>query len=79
MIMGSVLTMGHVCAMITTMEVTAQVNPKFFCYLVLNSLKNVIHHVIIQHSTFEFHSKNLKPKQDIQSVEQQLFLKGASF
>ena len=53
MIMASVLTMGHVCAMITTMEVTAQVNPKFFSYLVLNSLKNVI----IQHSTFEFHPK----------------------
>ena len=33
--------MGHVYVMITTMELTAQVN-QYFCYLIVNSFENVI-------------------------------------
>ena len=40
MIMAPVATMGHVYAMITTMELTAQVNQ--FCYLIVNSFENII-------------------------------------
>ena len=41
MIMEPVATMGHVYAMRTTMELTAQVN-QYFCYLIENSFENVI-------------------------------------
>ena len=39
-IMAPVATMGHVYAMITTMELTAQVNQ--LCYFIVNSLENII-------------------------------------
>ena len=39
--MASVAAMGHVFAMITTMELTAQVN-QYFCYFIVNSFENVI-------------------------------------
>ena len=39
--MAPVVTMGHVYVMITTMELTAQVN-QCFCYLIVNSFENVI-------------------------------------
>ena len=39
--MVSVAAMGHVYAMITTMELTAQVN-QYFCYFIVNSFENVI-------------------------------------
>ena len=39
-IMAPVATMGLVYAMITTMELTAQVNQ--FCYFIVNSFKNII-------------------------------------
>ena len=40
MIMAPVATMGHVYAMITIMELTAQVNQ--FCYFIVNSFENII-------------------------------------
>ena len=39
-IMAPVATMGNVYAMITTMELTAQVNQ--FCYFIVNSFENII-------------------------------------
>ena len=39
--MAPVAMMGHVYAMITTMELTAQVN-QYFCYFIVNGFKNVI-------------------------------------
>ena len=39
--MVPVVMMGHVYAMITTMELTAQVN-QYFCYLIVNNFENVI-------------------------------------
>ena len=39
--MAPVVTMGHVYAMTTIMELTAQVN-QYFCYLIENSFENVI-------------------------------------
>ena len=47
MIKAPVVTMGHVYAMRTTMELTAQVNQ--FCSSIVNSFKNVI----LLHSKFE--------------------------
>ena len=47
--MASVAAMGHVYAMITTMELTAQVNQSF-CYFFVNSFENVI----LIRSKFEF-------------------------
>ena len=41
MIMAPVAMMGHVYAMITTMELTAQVN-QYFCYFIVNIVENVI-------------------------------------
>jgi hypothetical protein len=41
MIMAPVATMGHVYAMITIMELTAQVNQ--FCYFIVNSFENMYH------------------------------------
>ena len=49
--MASVAAMGHVYAMITTMELTAQVNQSF-CYFFVNSFENVI----LIHSKFEFNA-----------------------
>ena len=40
MIMAPVAMMGHVYAMITIMELTAQVNQ--FCYFIVNSFENII-------------------------------------
>ena len=40
MIMAPVATMGHVYAMITIMDLTAQVNQ--FCYFIVNSIENII-------------------------------------
>ena len=40
MIMAPVAMMGNVYAMITIMELTAQVNQ--FCYFIVNSFKNII-------------------------------------
>ena len=45
--MAPVVTMGHVYAMRTTMELTAQVYQ--FCYSIVNSFENVI----LLHSKFE--------------------------
>ena len=43
MVMASVLTMEHVCAMIITMEVTAQVNLDFFVVLLIKyNFENMI-------------------------------------
>ena len=39
-IMAPVATMGNVYAMITTMDLTAQVNK--FCYFIVNSIENII-------------------------------------
>ena len=39
--MAPVAMMGLVYAMITTMELTAQVN-QYFCYFIVNSFENVI-------------------------------------
>ena len=39
--MVPVVMMGHVYAMITTMELTAQVN-QYFCYFIVNIVENVI-------------------------------------
>ena len=39
--MVPVVMMGHVYAMITTMELTAQVY-QYFCYFIMNSFENVI-------------------------------------
>ena len=39
--MAPVATMGHVYAMITIMELTAQVN-QYFRYFIVNSFENVI-------------------------------------
>ena len=41
MIMAPVATMGHVYAMITIMDLTAQVNQ--FCYFIVNSSENIMH------------------------------------
>ena len=46
--MAAVVMMGHVYAMITTMDWTAQVN-QYFCCFIMNSFKNVI----LLHSKFE--------------------------
>ena len=46
--MAPVATMGHVYAMITIMELTAQVN-QYFRYFIVNSFENVI----LLHSKFE--------------------------
>ena len=46
--MVPVVMMGHVYAMITTTELTAQVN-QYFCYSIVNSFENVI----LLHSKFE--------------------------
>ena len=46
--MASVAAMGHVFAMITTTELTAQVN-QYFCYFIVNSFENFIQ----LHSKFE--------------------------
>ena len=51
MIKVPVATMGHVYAMRTTMELTAQVN-QYFCYFIVNSFENVI----LIHSKFEFNA-----------------------
>ena len=40
MTMAYVAMMGHVYAMITTMDLTAQVNQ--FCYFIVNSFENII-------------------------------------
>ena len=48
--MASVAAMGHVYAMITTMELTAQVNQSFPYFF--NSFENVI----LIHSKFEFNA-----------------------
>ena len=40
MIMAPVATMGHVYAMTTIMELTAQVNQ--FCYFIVNIIENII-------------------------------------
>ena len=39
--MAPVAKMGHVYAMITTMELTAQVN-QYFCYFIVNGFEIVI-------------------------------------
>ena len=39
--MAYVAMMGHVYAMITTMELTAQVK-QYFCYSIVSSFENVI-------------------------------------
>ena len=39
--MAPVAKMVHVYAMITTMELTAQVN-QYFCYFIVNGFENVI-------------------------------------
>ena len=51
MTMAYVVMMGHVYAMITTMELTAQVN-QYFCYFIVNSFENVI----LIRSKFEFNA-----------------------
>ena len=48
MIMAPVVTMGHVYAMRTTMELTAQVN-QYFCYFIVNRFE----FVIVLHSKLE--------------------------
>ena len=49
--MAPVAMRGHVYAMRTTMELTAQVN-QYFCYFIANNFENVI----LIHSKFEFNA-----------------------
>ena len=49
--MAPVVTMVHVYAMITTMELTAQVNQ--FCYFIVNSFNNIIQILMQQNDIFK--------------------------